>query len=420
MDIFIIIGLIILCALVLFVFLKNKTKSKLDISNNGVSISNQVEENSFPSIQIIEDNMIVPLEKNKISEPKIKEALATIDNVIPKSSVIGKDIKSGKELLNNNRAFFSAVKKGTENMQPVGNTGRVYGGQMVKDTASNKMLYNKQTQFTREDALINVTGKNALVNAGFNAASMVVGQYYMSEINDKLQTIQNNINDIQSDMDSEYQGKLMNIVSKIKEVMDNKIEILNNKFLRDKRYDEISRVESICTTLLGQANTRISKYIAEEKDYKSYENDIKSIDKWLKRQQILLRLLLEIGNLKYVLSYGNETSISAHSQYNNYIMQTNKLNKSLSEWHNSLIEKFGIISEEYKRKTQFYEFKKNTIGRINKEWAYNKLNENVVDMINEQLILEEGKPYLEDKQDKSIKILKKDGEYYNLPKKLEE
>ena len=134
--------------------------------------------------------------------------------------------------------------------------------------------------------------------------------------------------------------------------MDNKIEILNNKFLRDKRYDEISRVESICTTLLGQANTRISKYIVEEKEYKSYENDIKAIDKWLKRQQVLLRLLLEIGNLKYVLSYGNETSISAHSQYNNYLMQTNKLNNSLSEWHNSLIDKFGIISDEYKRKTQ--------------------------------------------------------------------
>ena len=41
-------------------------------------------------------------------------------------------------------------------------------------------------------------------------------------------------------------------------------------------------------------------------------------------------------------------------------------------------------------------------------------------MINEQLLLEEGKPYLEDKQDKCIKILKRDGEYYNLPKKLEE
>lgn len=413
MDIFIIIGLIILCALVLFVFVKNKTKSKLDISNNGVSISNQVEENSFPSIQIIEDNMIVPLEKNKISEPKIKDALATIDNVIPKASIVGKNINTSKELLNNNRAFFSAAKKGTENMiQPKG-TNQLIGTQLVNGKF-------KQTKFTSEDVLVKSVGKNALVNAGFNAASMVVGQYYMSEINDKLQNIQNNINDIQSDMDSEYQGKLMNIVSKIKEVMDNKIEILNNKFLRDKRYDEISRVESICTTLLGQANTRISKYIAEEKDYKSYENDIKSIDKWLKRQQILLRLLLEIGNLKYVLSYGNETSISAHSQYNNYLMQTNKLNNSLSEWHNSLIDKFGIISDEYKRKTQFYEFKKNTIGRINKEWAYNKLNENVVDMLNEQLLLEEGKPYLEDKQDKCIKILKKDGEYYNLPKRLEE
>ena len=41
-------------------------------------------------------------------------------------------------------------------------------------------------------------------------------------------------------------------------------------------------------------------------------------------------------------------------------------------------------------------------------------------MINEQLLLEDKKPYLEDKQDNSIKILKKDGEYYNLPKKIEE
>lgn len=414
MGIFIIIGLIILLAILLFTFYRNKynDKNKSNIKNNELSISNQGEDNSFPSIQIIEDNMIIPLEKNKISEPKIKEALATIDNVLPKTSVISRNIKTGKELLNNNRAFFSASKKAAENMiQPKG-TSKKIGTQLVNGKF-------QQTHFTGEDALIKSAGKDALVNAGFNAASMVVGQYYMSEINDKLQTIQNNINDIQSDIDSEYQGKLMNIVSKIKEVMDNKIEILNNDFLRNKRYDEISRVESICTTLLGQANTRISKYIVEEKDYKSYENDIKSIDKWLKRQQILLRLLLEIGNLKYVLSYGNETSISAHSQYNNYIMQTNKLNNSLSEWHNSLIDKFGIISEEYKRKTQFYEFKKNTIGRINEEWAYNKLNEDVVNMINEQLLLKEEKPYLEDKQDLNIKILKKDGEYYNLPKKIE-
>lgn len=411
---FVIIPIIILAVILIINFRRyDRTNNSAIYKEQNISLSNTEFDNSFPSIQIIEDNMIVPLEKNKISEPKIKDALATIDNVIPKASVVGKNINTSKELLNNNRAFFSAAKKGTENMiQPKG-TNQLIGTQLVNGKF-------KQTKFTSEDVLVKSAGKNALVNAGFNAASMVVGQYYMSEINDKLQNIQNNINDIQSDIDSEYQGKLMNIVSKIKEVMDNKIEILNNKFLRDKRYDEISRVESICTNLLGQANTRISKYITEEKDYKSYENDIKSIDKWLKRQQILLRLLLEIGNLKYVLSYGNETSISAHSQYNNYIMQTNKLNKSLSEWHNSLIEKFGIISEEYKRKTQFYEFKKNTIGRINKEWAYNKLNENVVDMINEQLILEEGKPYLEDKQDKSIKILKKDGEYYNLPKKLEE
>ena len=61
------------------------------------------------------------------------------------------------------------------------------------------------------------------------------------------------------------------------------------------------------------------------------------------RQQILLKLLLEIGNLRYVLSYGNETSISAHTQYNTYLLQTNKVNEELEKWHNFYINKFGVV-----------------------------------------------------------------------------
>ena len=94
------------------------------------------------------------------------------------------------------------------------------------------------------------TTKNAMVNAGFNAMSMIVGQYYMNEINGKLENIQNNIKDIQSDLDAEYQGKLMHIIAKIEEIINNKNEILKNSFLRDKRYDEISREEANYTTFL--------------------------------------------------------------------------------------------------------------------------------------------------------------------------
>ena len=124
---------------------------------------------------------------------------------------------------------------------------------------------------------------------------------------------------------------------------------------------------------------------------------------------------METGNLRYVLSYGNETSISAHTQYNTYLLQTNKVNEELEKWHNFYINKFGIDSEGHKRKSQFFEIKKNTIGRINENWAYSKMNENVETMISLQTNIKKLSPYIENKQDQNIKILKKNGEYYNLP-----
>ena len=254
----IIIGLIIISIILLY-YKKIKCE-KISSNEKENTILKQNSSNYFPTIQIIEDNKIMPSEKNKIKDSNIKNAIATIDNMLPKSAIISNNIKNGTKLLNSNRAFFSAVKKGTENMQSVGNTGRVRGIQMIKDKLTQRMLFNKQTEFTREDVLVKSAGKNALVNAGFNTASMIVGQYYMNEINNKLEDIKNDINEISNYLDSEYQGKLMNIISKLKEITDNRIEILNNEFSTKKRYDEIIDLEKECKILLGQANDEIITY----------------------------------------------------------------------------------------------------------------------------------------------------------------
>ena len=272
LSIGIVIGLLI-TGVILFVLLKNNAK-KISSDEKEIAVLKDSIDNSFPIIQIVENNKIIPSEKNKITDSNIKDAIATIDNVLPKSAIIANNVKSGTKLLDNNRAFFSAVRKGTENMQPVGKTGKIYGSQMIKDKSSNRMLYNAQTEFTREDALVKSAGKNALVNAGFNTASLVVGQYYMNEINNKLEDIKNDINEISDYLDSEYQGKVMHIVSKLKEITDNKIEILNNEFSTKKRYDEMIDLESECGILLGQANDEINKKIPNEDiEYKEYEKN---------------------------------------------------------------------------------------------------------------------------------------------------
>ena len=401
--------------IILYFIVKNYKKIKKFNIEKEIKILEEDKKNSFPSIQIIENDIDIPLNKNKINDSRIKQALINIDNILPKSVIAGKNIKSSKELLNNNRAFFSAAKKGTENMQHVGKTGKVYGSQMVKAKDSNRMLYNKQTEFTKEDMLINSAGKNALINAGFNAASIIVSQYYMNEINNKLENIQNNINEISEFLDNEYQSKIIQIVSKLKEITDNKLDILNNEFSRDKRYNEIIDLEKECARLLGQANSELKNNIPNRNiEYSKYEKKIIKISKWFKRQQLLQHLLLEIGDLRYVLADGNETSKLSHTQYNHYLLQTNYINEKLRNFHIIVMEEQGIDIKALRKNGKFYNLRKNTVGKINEDWAYDKLNENTVKMIQCQTNIKKWMPYTKEKQDEIIKIQKYKGEYYNL------
>lgn len=385
-------------------------KSNKNNNNEEKEVGMLINDNSyFPTIQIIENNTLIPNEKNKINDLDIKKGISIIDNTVANSVMIGKNLKNSTELLNNNRAFFSASKKGTENMMKVKGTNEVYGTQVI----GNK--FNKQTKFTKENQMIQKAGKDALINTGFNIASMIVGQYYMNEINNKLDDLKEEINVISDYLDSEYKSRLSYIISKIKEITENKLEILSNDFSTDKRYDDILKLENDCAELLGQANEMINNNINKKDiDYSKYEKKLKEIYKWFSRQQILQVLLLEIGNLRYVLAKGNETSKLSHIQYNNYLFQSNNVNEELKQWHIAISQKLGIDVNQARRNARFFKAKKYTIGKINEEWAYNKLDEKIVKLIENQTNAKKLEPYINNKQDKIIKIQKYNGEYYNL------
>lgn len=266
MEIFIsiLVGIIII-GIILFCFLKNTVKKNKN-EEKEIGVLENIDESCFPRIQIIEDERSIPSEKNKIVDSDIKKAISIIDNTIPNAVMIGKNIRNSAEFLNKNRDFFSAAKRETKNMMRVKGTNEWYGTQMI----GNK--FSGQTKFIKENEMISQAGKDAIVNVTFSTASMVVGQYYMNEINNKLDDIRDEISEITNFLDSEYQGKLLKIISKMKEIIDNKVEILNNGFSKSKRYEEILNLESTCAELLGQANEMIRNTIAENDiDYKKYE-----------------------------------------------------------------------------------------------------------------------------------------------------
>ena len=96
LSIGIVIGLLI-TGVILFVLLKNNAK-KISSDEKEIAVLKDSIDNSFPIIQIVENNKIIPSEKNKITDSNIKDAIATIDNVLPKSAIIANNVKSGTKL----------------------------------------------------------------------------------------------------------------------------------------------------------------------------------------------------------------------------------------------------------------------------------------------------------------------------------
>ena len=73
----------------------------------------------------------------------------------------------------------------------------------------------------------------------------------------------------------------------------------------------------------------------------------------------------------------------------------------MTNWHKTNCERLGIDIENSKRKASFFRIRKNTIGRINEEWAYHKLEDNTLSLINGQTNIIKMLPYTKNKQDEN-------------------
>ena len=270
--------LIIIC--ILCYLLSNKNQNKEIVTkgkdNNSIIIKEETP-SYFPAIQIIENNDIIPSNKSLIKNEVVKNTLSKIDNVVPNLSNIVRNSKSATKLLKNGKVLFSASVEDTNKMLSAG-SNKFYGTQISKVPGQNKKLFSGQTQFTKETGLTKDLTKQQLTNVGMNVASMVVGQYYISEINDKLEDIKNSIDNISNFQDSEYLSKLLHICSKINEITENQNDILSNDEVRKNAYSDIKNIETKCAELLGQANIQISKYITDnELNSKNYFKKVKEI-----------------------------------------------------------------------------------------------------------------------------------------------
>lgn len=397
--------ILIIVILILVNVLLKKEENNENKKNEIINVSDQ-KINYFPLVEIISDNSIVVSESQKINNDKIKNALATIDNTAVASTKAGKNIKNAKELLDNNKVFFSTDSKSAKKMLPV--EDKFYG--LTKK--NNK--FDKPTKFSKENEIIKSAGKQQLVGVGMQAPSMIVGQYYMEEINQQIKNLTKEIDKVNEFNDTEYDSKIISIISKINEINNFKDEIYNSEFNRNNYINKLDRSEEKCTELLGQANQKIENSLKHNLEYKEYVTKAEEIQKWLYRRDVLIEILKVIADIKYNLNNGNKSLKLCCFQYNNYAEMSNKVDNKLENWHMKQCEKFGINMDELNRKDKFHKLKKNTVGLIKEEWAYKKIETKVVENIQSQINQETKQLCLNDKKDEKIKIIKKNENYYYL------
>ena len=258
-----------------------------------------------------------------------------------------------------------------------------------------------------------------VANAAMGVAAMVVGQYYMTQINDQLSEINQEIGNIASFQKNEYLGKIQAIILEVQRCSQFRLEIIEIETQRNRELDRLQSLEHECAELLGQANLELKGY--EKKtanDYTEYEKLVAEAEHWYQCQQILLQIILKIGELKYSLHLGEMTREYCYSLFLPYSKQSDEALASLKAWHQKNSEAFKIdLDSSRRRRDGVGGLLMNIPALFNDDLHYKNISGSTVSMISNQstgqsIIAPEDAP---DLFREDVQLITKDGKIFYLP-----
>lgn len=224
------------------------------------------------------------------------------------------------------------------------------------------------------------------VVAAMSVASMVVGQYYMTQINAELSEISDGLDRIASFQDNEYKSKVSALVIQIKKISKFRGEILENDALRKSELDHLNELEDQCLVLLGQASHAMDD-VAKKKElnYEVYEKEVRNAQNWYVYQQTLVEVMSKISELKYVLNMGEVSRELCTAPLPDYIEQASNSQQRLINWHAENVKKLAIDISENKRKRSGFDGVIHWLpGRFEDEFNYADVPKSIIEMINVQ------------------------------------
>ena len=367
----------------------------------------------FPSNEMVIKVKELPVEKfedcKNMFEIKDNKILGHINNLIPGLIQVGTTTNNAIQA-NANVVYQAIIPSGASlaHSSSMKNAFRgFYHGKNGIEGNANFIAVDQT-----EKAISNT------IASAIGVTAMIVGQYYMNQINSELTKINEEISKINSFQNNEYKSKILALVIQIKRISTFQTEIMENEQLRKLDIDKLNQLEQNCIELLGQANLTINEIIKDDNlDYKKYKKQISEIQNWYICQKTLLEMLYKITDLKNILYIGAISKEQLNIIPMTYTKQVMEVHNFLTQWHEKIIKKLGIDTETSRRKRMGFDGIVHWIPGLFKD----DFNFSAISNKTKTLIEEQTSNYNNMVQDKEnifnndVKIISKDGKIYYLP-----
>lgn len=255
--------------------------------------------------------------------------------------------------------------------------------------------------------------------AAMSVASMIVGQYYMTQIHTELSAIGDGVSRISDFQDNEYRSKVFSLVAHVRKIADFQAEILENDELRKSKITQLDFLEERCTQLLGQADLTLAGYAEKNGlDYNTYEKELKEAQNWYMYQKSLLDVLYRISELKYTLHMGAVSRELCGELLLVCSQQVTDTRERLMKWHQDTMKRLEISLEETRRKRDGLDGVVHFLpGLFRDEYNFRPIEKSIAGMIEVQAFGNE-KAHHQDTTDlyaEDVQLIAKDGRVYYFP-----
>ncbi len=243
-------------------------------------------------------------------------------------------------------------------------------------------------------------------------------QYYMSEINDRLETLTKSVDRIGDFQKREFKSHIRSLVAHVWKVSQFRSEIMEDDIQRNNTLLKLDHLEMRATDLLEQVNTEIEDITQQnhEPKYEDYQERISELAILRDYQAALLAVLGEIAELTYLLGRGSVSAERSRVLLGTYVGQSEQARAHLGEWHNCQVERLHIdLEQERRSKAGMDAVIAFVPSLIDGKFKYRQLGQGLAHEIGTQTnSVIESRGEVKEAYDEDVEIIIKDGKYFYL------